>query len=92
VDQTALTAALQEGRRGGAGVVVFVVEPLAAVDPLLQLPNVVLSGHSASFTVGAAARMSAAVAAQLRELLAGRLPGQCLNPHAWADGSSSAGR
>jgi D-3-phosphoglycerate dehydrogenase len=83
IDQAALAAALGEGRLGGAALDVFEVEPLPADDPLLRLPNVVLSGHSASFTVGAASRMSAAVAAQLRELLAGRLPAQCLNPHAW---------
>jgi phosphoglycerate dehydrogenase-like enzyme len=84
IDQAALVDALREGRLAGAGLDVFEREPIAPDDPLLSLPNVVLTGHSASFTEGAARRMGAAVADQLRELLAGRLPAQCLNPEAWS--------
>jgi phosphoglycerate dehydrogenase-like enzyme len=85
VDQAALAEALREGRIAGAALDVFEREPLPLDDPLLELPNVVLSGHASSFTRGGARSMGQAVAAHLRELLDGRLPDRlCLNPQAWA--------
>jgi phosphoglycerate dehydrogenase-like enzyme len=84
IDQAALVDALRAGRLGGAGLDVFEHEPPSPGDPLLELPNVVLSGHASSFTAGAARQMAAAVASHLRQLLAGRLPDQrCVNPEAW---------
>jgi D-3-phosphoglycerate dehydrogenase len=47
VDEPALIAALREGRIRGAGLDVFVEEPLPAGHPLADLPNVTMTSHSA---------------------------------------------
>jgi phosphoglycerate dehydrogenase-like enzyme len=62
---------------------VFDPEPPARDDPILTAPNAILSGHVASFTELGLTRTGEAVIANLRELLAGRLPASCLNPQAW---------
>lgn len=48
VDETALIAALTEGRIGFAALDVAAVEPLPASSPLWDMPNVLISPHSAS--------------------------------------------
>ncbi|HKZ07565.1 MAG TPA: NAD(P)-dependent oxidoreductase [Methylomirabilota bacterium] len=50
VDRDALLAALRDRKILGAGLDVFHQEPLAADDPILALPNVVLSPHNAGQT------------------------------------------
>jgi D-3-phosphoglycerate dehydrogenase len=50
VDREALIAALTERKIMGAGLDVFHQEPLAENDPVLALPNVILSPHNAGQT------------------------------------------
>lgn len=48
VDETALIAALRDAHLGGAALDVAATEPLPADSPLWDLPNVLISPHSAS--------------------------------------------
>ncbi len=63
VDENALYQALNTRMTaGGAGIDTFAAEPLSIDSPLLSLPNVVVSPHSASLTEEAARRMGVVAA------------------------------
>lgn len=51
VDEPALIRALQEGLIAGAGIDVTVEEPIGADNPLIRIPNVILTGHSAFYSM-----------------------------------------
>ena len=56
VDEPALAAALREGRIAAAAIDVFETEPIAADNPLIGLPNCILTGHVAGVTADTTAR------------------------------------
>jgi D-3-phosphoglycerate dehydrogenase len=73
VDQQALYEALRDGTIAGAGLDVFDQEPIAPHDPLLTLPNVVLSPHTAGTTPEALMNGLNLCAANVGAFLEGRI-------------------
>jgi phosphoglycerate dehydrogenase-like enzyme len=71
IDEPALAAALASGHIGGAALDVFVVEPLPAESPLWDLPNVIITPHSAGTTPLANARAAEIFAENLGRFLRG---------------------
>lgn len=74
VDQPALTAALQAGRLGAAGLDVFAAEPSDPADPLFALPNVVVTPHVAWITTGTFDRSFSLAAENCRRVVCGETP------------------
>lgn len=70
IDRDALVAALK-GRLAGAAIDVFHPEPPTADDPLLSLPNVLLTPHGAGVTQQAQERIAQGVVANLLRWLDG---------------------
>ncbi len=71
IDQEALIAALREGRIAGAALDVTEPEPLPPDSPLWDLPNVIITGHSAANTPLLWERGIELVADNARRFLAG---------------------
>jgi D-2-hydroxyacid dehydrogenase (NADP+) len=71
VDESALALALREGRIGGAALDVFPKEPLAADSPLWDLPNLLITPHTAALTDKLWERHYALFSGNLRRYLAG---------------------
>lgn len=81
VDQEALLEALRQGGLAGAGVDVFLEEPLPPDSPWGQLDNVVLTPHVGWVTHEASARLAQAPVDNIVNYLAGR-PTNVVNPEA----------
>lgn len=73
VDEGALIAALREGRIAGAGLDVFVTEPLPADNPLWDLPNVIITPRIGGMSDVYDRQIHPLVAHNLRCFLDGRM-------------------
>jgi glyoxylate reductase len=79
VDQKALYTALDEERIAAAALDVTDPEPIDPSDPLLTLPNVIVTPHIASASVATRSRMAMLAAENLVEALNGRVPKYAVN-------------
>jgi phosphoglycerate dehydrogenase-like enzyme len=72
VDEQALIETLQEGRLAGAALDVVSSEPLPPESPLWDMPNVIISPHSASTVTQENARITDLFCDNLSRYLAGQ--------------------
>jgi D-3-phosphoglycerate dehydrogenase len=70
VDEAALIEALTTGKLAAAGLDVFAEEPTDPGNPLLQLPNVIVTPHVSAMTEEAMTRMGTSAANQILDFLA----------------------
>jgi D-3-phosphoglycerate dehydrogenase / 2-oxoglutarate reductase len=82
-DETALLAALTSGHLGGAALDVWQTEPPPLDHPLLTLPNVVATWHTAGVSHEGRHRIAAMAADQVLCLLRGERPPRMVNPEIW---------
>jgi glyoxylate reductase len=80
VDQAALYEGLRDGAIAGAALDVTDPEPMPLDDPLLTLPNVIVTPHIASASVATRSRMAMLAAENLGRALLGEMPGAVVNP------------
>ena len=71
IDEPALHAALSSGKLAGAGIDVFDKEPTPADNPLIKLPNTIVSAHMAGVTVESMDRMAIATVKNILSVLDG---------------------
>jgi phosphoglycerate dehydrogenase-like enzyme len=71
VDENALVEALRSGHLAGAGLDVFAEEPLPRNSPLWEMPNVLVSPHSASTSDRENRRLTQLFCENLRRFLSG---------------------
>jgi D-3-phosphoglycerate dehydrogenase len=80
VDENALVTALNESIISGAGLDATENEPLKKVDPLLQTPNVILTGHSGWYSTTSDIEMWQKAMSQVFMALKGEWPLYAVNP------------
>ena len=80
IDEAALVRALREGRIAGAGLDVLEHEPPDKSNPLLQMDNVVVTGHSAASTEQAPQALLEEWKTMIGSYLSGEWPANVVNP------------
>jgi D-3-phosphoglycerate dehydrogenase len=71
IDEPALIAALDSGQIGGAGLDVVAAEPLAKDSPLLGRDNVIISPHTAFYSIEALNELQTKCATDVARVLSG---------------------
>ncbi|UPY36095.1 C-terminal binding protein [Sediminicoccus sp. KRV36] len=80
VDESALIKALSEGWIAYAGLDVLEVEPPSHNNPILSMPNVILSAHTASASARFDEARKRRVGSELALVMQGKWPMSCVNP------------
>ena len=79
-----LRHALESKSIAAAAIDVAETEPVAARDPMLRLPNLLVTPHIGSASVATRARMADMAIDNLLTALDGKQPANCVNPQVWA--------
>lgn len=82
-DEAALARALQDGHLAGAGLDVWEPEPPPLDHPLLALPNVIATFHTAGVTHEARHKIAVMGSEQVVAALRGERPPRLVNPEVW---------
>ena len=82
-DERALAEALESGHLAGAGLDVWQPEPPPLDHPLLQLPNVIATYHTAGVTHEARRNIAVMGSDQIVHALRGEKPPRLVNPEVW---------
>ena len=80
IDEAALIRALEEKLIAGAGLDVTVKEPIEKDNPLIKMPNVILTGHSGWYSKEAEAELFYKPMVQVVMALKGQWPTFAINP------------
>jgi len=84
VDSAALRAALETGQIAGAGIdLLDETTPFDPDDPLLRLPNLVITPHAAWYSVEAVTELQRTAAEEVARVLRGERPLSMVNPEVW---------
>ena len=92
VDEAALLRALTEGWIAGAALDVMAAEPPPADDPLLALPNVIVTPHVGFYSEASIAELATRAAQSVAHVLRGELPPHIVNPGVMQGPSYRLGR
>jgi D-3-phosphoglycerate dehydrogenase len=82
IDESALVKALQDKEIAGAGLDVFEAEPPRHDNPLLHLPNVVVTPHMAGWSDEAVYQEQEEAVLEIKRVLEGKAPRYPVNPEA----------
>ena len=91
VDQAALARVMAEGHLAGAGLDVFEKEPPSLDDPIMKLPNVIVSPHAGFYSTASLDEMHRRMATQAADAMAGKRPNNLVNPDVLSQAQDSPG-
>lgn len=86
VNEQDLIDALKSNEIAGAGLDVFIHEPLETESELRNIENVILTPHTAAMTVQAFAKMGSMAIDNIHQHLSGQVPAGVVNPDCYKDG------